>query len=190
MAETQEVLMFVWVLVICILVLAVVHSFWWLIAVVPLLVYKIFSWRFYSGEPWRKVYFPLRNTYSVISAKMSAKNKDFPNDEFAFEESLEELIKVAHPEFNSAQVQLYLLNQYKRLEDFEDAPLIENEIRKRVRNDDAKVKRLLDAIDSDNRKGENKHLVDIQMIQAAVIEEKCGKEQRGKFLFAAFTNDI
>ena len=56
------------------ILLAILHSPFWLIATVILVILKILTHRYYAGTPWRKVFFRIRTIYDIENAKAAAQD--------------------------------------------------------------------------------------------------------------------
>jgi hypothetical protein len=119
-----------WGIVALAFVLAVLHSAWWWIAAVALIVWRINQWYFWNGRPWRKCHYPTMRTYATAAARetLAARRE---GREFDVVEAATDLVRLIQPAWSESEARSFVQLQVRRCEDFEDEGLIVDEFRRR-----------------------------------------------------------
>lgn len=162
------------------LLLAVLHSAWWWIAAVPLIVWRINQWYFYNGRPWRKCHYPIMRAYATAAARETlAARRD--GREFDILQAATGLVRLIQPDCSESDARSFVQLQVRRCEDFEDEGLIVDEFRRRkprlTVEDIKKVSELSRKllVPPDNA-------TVVRFVVAGLIEQQYGRSDRGEYL--------
>lgn len=170
-----------WLLLIASAVLVVVHTPWWCLALVPLILWKAWRWTMYKSRPWRRVHFHVMRLYAR-AAGIERRRSETEGEEFDTERALTTLLATVRPDWNASKIRDFLARELSRCSSFADRSLIRRHI-KRVNQvaDDAQVDELLDKCAAVFHIG-NRGIV-VRLAIAGLVEEEYGEGARGEYLF-------
>lgn len=170
------------------LVMAIVlalRSPWFWIAVAPLSLWRLNQWFLHSSRPWRRVHFPMMQVHAVAAGIEQVEAQE-ENREWDIRNVLFRMVAAAHPDWSSAKSLLFIAQEIAKMQTLHDRPLVKQYIFKKHKpQDEAKLDQYLDDIQAKLNMTDN--VVLTRTIIAGLIEEKCGKEHKGEYLYAMFT---
>lgn len=163
--------------------LTYLHSWWFLVVVLIVVLWKLNLWYIYSSRPWRKVHFPMMRAYALAAGLESGRAQAGGRD-FNIRCALRELLLAVNPEVGITHTEL-IAREFERCRDFYDEGLIKDYLIERKRANLTKVAPLLDAFR--DRMNTSNHGLMVRLVIAAVVEEQFSKRDRGEYLFEVLT---
>jgi len=173
--------MVVWGLLFIFVFLSVFYSYWFLIVVAILGLWKTLQFWFYKSRPWRRIHYPAMRLYSSI-AGYEAGEAENENRMFNFKNALSNFIRALRPDWESDNIESFIDTEFERSKNFEDRKLIKKHILTK--------KRKISESQIDNNFDEFLSKIDpldrawmVRMIIAGIIEDQYGQDDRGEYLY-------
>jgi len=172
-----------WGLLIVFAVLAYTSSWWFLLGVAALALWKANRWYYYSSRPWRKVHFPMMRAYAAASGIESAQaNRE--GRAFDVKTALLNLLKMVNPKV-SLDYEALIQREFERHENFYDGALMQEYLLKRKNLSPDQAASMLEKIRELANTPDNGLMV--RMVIASVIEDQFSALDRGEYLFQVFS---
>jgi len=173
--------MIIWGLLIICVFMSIFYSYWFLMIVALLGIWKVSRFWFYESKPWRRIHYPAIKLYSSIAGSEVAK-AEMENIGFNFNHVLFSFIVSLRPDWDSNEVMSFIDREITRSKDFEDRGLIKKYFLEKNRNvSESQIDNALDEfwskIDPPNRAWV------IRVIVAGIIENQYGEKARGEYLY-------
>lgn len=172
-----------WILFVVFAVLSYSYSWWFVIVLAVLGLWKLNRWFYYSSRPWRKVHFPMMRAYAEASG-LEAGQAEREGREFNLDKALFNLLKMVNPRVSISHKEL-VQREFERCESFYDGPLIQKYLVEKKEVDKTHVGPVLDQI-KNSMNTSDKGLM-VRMVIASVIEEQFSPLDRGEYLFQVFS---
>lgn len=159
---------------------------WFLIVAVPLALWRIYKWVLHRSRPWRRVHFPMMKVHAAAAAEEQV-DAVHEKREWDIKNVLASMVATAHPEWPSPLIEFFIAKELDNIKAFHDKPLIKQyTLKKYPHTDESEVDEYLDDIYSRLPMAHNGLLT--RAIIAGLVEEEYGKEHKGEYLYALFTN--
>ena len=160
------------------------HCFF--IVAVPLALWRIYQWFLHRSRPWRRMHFPMMRVHAAAAAEEQV-DAVHEKREWDIKNVLASMVATARPEWPPPRIEIFITQELAKIEAFHDRPLVKQYIlKKNPHTDESKVDEYLDDIYSILPMTHNGLLT--RAIIAGLVEEEYGKEHKGEYLYALFTN--
>ncbi len=173
--------MIVWGLLIIFVFISVFYSYWFLIAVALLGLWKASQFWFYKSRPWRRIHYPAMRLYSNVSGHEAGKAES-ENRKFDFKNALSNFTRALRPDWESDNIESFIDREIERSKKFEDRKLIKKHVLTKKKNtSESQIDNALDEFSSIIDPLDRTWMV--RMIIAGIIEDQYGQDDRGEYLY-------
>lgn len=172
-----------WILLVVFAALSYSYSWWFVIGVAVLGLWKLNRWYYYSSRPWRKVHFPMMRAYAAASG-LERGQAEREGREFNLNTALLNLLKMVNPKVSIGHGEL-IRREFERCESFYDEPLIQQYLVEKKGADKTQIRPLMEKIKNSMHTSDKGLMV--RMVIASVIEEQFSPIDRGEYLVEVFS---
>jgi len=172
-----------WLLLCAFAALTYLYSWWFLLVVVAIALWKLGRWHFYSSRPWKKVHYPMMRAYAAACGFETGR-AEREGRSFDVKAALQELLRMVNPKVGLSHAAL-IEREFERYRTFHDAELIQEYLTESKGVPADKTVPFMEAVRKSMSTFDNGLIV--RMIIASVIEEQFSPRDRGEYLFEVFS---